>query len=132
MNVVGCRWLFTNKFFPDGTLRTPKARLVAKGYTQQLGRDYTETFSHVIKTTTIRLILDIAVSRAWPIQQLDVNNAFLQGTLDVRYIWKSHQDSLIPTNQHMCVIFEKLYMASNRPRERGTWSSKIIYCLWDS
>lgn len=80
-NVVGCRWIFKNKFLPNGSLGRCKARLVAKGYNQQLGRDYTDTFSLVIKSTTLRLILDIAVSRYWPIRQLEVNNAFLQGTL---------------------------------------------------
>lgn len=34
-NVVGCRWLYKNKFFSNGTFRRPKSRLVAKGYTQQ-------------------------------------------------------------------------------------------------
>ena len=54
---------------------------MAKGYKQEYGRDYTETSSPVIKATTLRLVLDITVSNSWPIQQLDVNNAFLQGTL---------------------------------------------------
>lgn len=58
-----------------------KSRLVAKGYTQRFGRDYTETFSPFIKATTLRLVLDISVSSSWPVQQLDVNNAFLQETL---------------------------------------------------
>lgn len=81
-NVVGCRWIYKNKFSPYGSSRRCKSHLVAKGYNQQYGRDYTDTFNPVIKATTIRLILDIVVSRNWPIQQLDVNNAFLQGTLD--------------------------------------------------
>lgn len=80
-NVVGCRWLYTNKYHANGTHRCCKSRLVAKGYNQQLGRDYVHTFSPVIKSTTLRLVLDIAVSNSWPIKQLDVNNAFLQGTL---------------------------------------------------
>lgn len=80
-NVIGCKWIYKNKFLPNGSLHRCKTRLVAKGYNQEYGRDYTKTFSPVIKDTTVRLILDIAVSRDWPIQQLDVNNAFLQGTL---------------------------------------------------
>lgn len=40
-NIVGCKWIFTNKFFPNGFLKWCKARLVAKGYNQQHGRKYT-------------------------------------------------------------------------------------------
>ncbi|GJS52729.1 ribonuclease H-like domain-containing protein [Tanacetum coccineum] len=48
---------------------------------QQLGVDFDETFSPVIKPTTIRTVLSLVVSRQWPIYQLDVNNAFLNGDL---------------------------------------------------
>jgi hypothetical protein len=30
------------------------------------------TFSHVVKLATIRLILSLTVSQGWPLQQLDV------------------------------------------------------------
>ncbi|KAL0771898.1 hypothetical protein Bca101_037049 [Brassica carinata] len=33
-NPVSCRWIFTIKFNPDGSVRRYKARLVARGYTQ--------------------------------------------------------------------------------------------------
>jgi hypothetical protein len=45
------------------------------------GVDYDETFSSVVKPATVRTVLSLAISRSWPVHQLDVKNAFLHGTL---------------------------------------------------
>ena len=60
---IGCKWVFRVKENPDGSVNKYKARLVAKDFHQQLGFDYKETFSPVIKPVTIRLILSLAVSQ---------------------------------------------------------------------
>nr|GEY03602.1 hypothetical protein [Tanacetum cinerariifolium] len=54
-----------------------KDRLVANGQSQQQGIDCDETFSSIVKPTTIHTVLSLAVSHDWPIHHLDVKNAFL-------------------------------------------------------
>ncbi|GJS60999.1 ribonuclease H-like domain-containing protein [Tanacetum coccineum] len=81
VNLVPSMWLFKHKFHADGSLSRYKARIVANGSNQQHGVDFDETFSPVVKPATIRTVLSLDVSRQWPIHQLDVKNAFLNGDL---------------------------------------------------
>ena len=59
---VSCRWVFTLKYKPDGSLDRHKARLVARGYTQTYGIDYQETFAPIAKLNTIRILISLAVN----------------------------------------------------------------------
>ncbi|TXG50284.1 hypothetical protein EZV62_022808 [Acer yangbiense] len=55
MSVVGSKWVFRIKYKPDGTMLKYKVRLVAKGFHQVPGVDYFDTFSPVVKASTIRV-----------------------------------------------------------------------------
>ncbi|KAF5472170.1 hypothetical protein F2P56_008908 [Juglans regia] len=80
-NVVGSKWIFRTKYHSDGTIDRLRARLVAKGYTQLYGLDFNDTFSPVVRASTIRIVLSIVVSHGWTIRQLEVKNVFLHGLL---------------------------------------------------
>ncbi|GKA47753.1 ribonuclease H-like domain-containing protein [Tanacetum coccineum] len=56
-NIVRCMWLFHHKYLADGTFSRYKARLVVNGSTQVKGIDFDETFSPVVKPSTIRTVL---------------------------------------------------------------------------
>ncbi|KAL0322267.1 UNVERIFIED_CONTAM: hypothetical protein Scaly_2523100 [Sesamum calycinum] len=50
--------------------------------TRSKGSIIRRDFSPAAKAVTVQLFLALAISYAWPIQQLDINNAFLHGYLD--------------------------------------------------
>lgn len=79
--VVDCKWVYKTKYKANGEVERFKATLIAKGFQQDPGISFGKTFSTVAKMTTLRLILALAVYLNWPIKQLDINNAFLNGIL---------------------------------------------------
>ncbi|XP_071680137.1 uncharacterized protein [Lolium perenne] len=81
-NIITGKWVFKHKFHPDGTLDRHKARWVVRGFRQRVGVDFTDTFAPVVKPGTIRTVLQLAVSRAWPVHQMDVSKSFLHGHLE--------------------------------------------------
>jgi hypothetical protein len=80
-NIIDCKWVYKIKRRADGSLDRYKSQLVAKGFTQQYGVDYEETFSLVVKSATIKVILSLVISQGWVMRQLDVQNDFLHGFL---------------------------------------------------
>lgn len=79
--VLGSRWTFRVKERADGTIDKYKARFVVKGFLQEYGVNYRDTYAPVTRAVSIRVILALAASRKWPVEQMDVTTAFLYGHL---------------------------------------------------
>jgi len=78
---IGVKWIYKTKLNEKGEIDKFKARLVVKGYNQEYGVDYQEIFAPVARQDTIRLVVSLAAQNSWPIFQLDVKSAFLNGEL---------------------------------------------------
>uniref|UniRef100_A0A2N9HTS2 Reverse transcriptase Ty1/copia-type domain-containing protein n=1 Tax=Fagus sylvatica TaxID=28930 RepID=A0A2N9HTS2_FAGSY len=122
-NIIGCKWVFRIKRHANGSIERYKARLVAKGFHQQPGVDYSETFSPVIKPTTVRLVLSIAVSAGWSLRQIDIQNAFLHGDLSEEVFMSQPPGYSHPQfPNHICKLEKALYGLKQAPR---AWFSKL-------
>ena len=82
-HAIGALWVYKRKLDSEGKIAQYKARLVARGCSQKRGLDYEETFAPVAKMMSIRIILAVAASECFNVHQLDVNNAYLNGKIDI-------------------------------------------------
>jgi len=130
MNAIGSRWVYKIKRHADGQVTRYKARLVARGFTQQEGIDYLETFSPMIKPTTVRLVLTIVVSYGWTIHQLDVHNAFLNGILQEKVYMAQPPGFVDPAlPSHVCRLHKSLYGLKQAPRAWYNWLSEFLFSI---
>ena len=113
---IGSKWVFKIKKNPNGSIIKYKARLVAKGFHQSAGFDFNATFSLVVKPTTIRIVLTVALYHGWKIRQLDINDAFLNR--DLKEVYMIHPPGFEdPKAPHLvCKLQKALYGLKQAPR----------------
>lgn len=101
------KWVFETKLKADGRIDKQKVLLVTKGYNQIEGLDFEDTFSLVVRATTIRMVLTLATVQ-WPRQQLDAKNVFLHGRLKEIVYMEQPPDSKI-------TLLQTMFSCSNVP-----------------
>lgn len=116
-NTVGSKWVFKRKLGADGSVTRFKARLVARGFSQQQGRDYDETFSPVVRGESIRALLALATREDMVLHQMDVQTAFLNGTLDEEvYMQQPEGYEEEGREQQVCRLHKSIYGLKQSPR----------------
>ncbi|KAL5763315.1 hypothetical protein ACOSP7_019579 [Xanthoceras sorbifolium] len=84
-------------------------------------------YSPVVKSTTIRVVLSLAVSLDWCIEHLDVNNAFLNEDLH-ETVFIAQPEGFIAPHQSSLVykLHKSLYRLKQTPR---AWYEKLKSAL---
>lgn len=81
-DVISSRLILCIKYNSEGQIERRKARLVARGFTQKPGVDFHETFSPVVRLSSIRTVMALAAEHNLIVHQADVETAYLNGDLD--------------------------------------------------
>jgi len=107
---INCKWVFRVKHDSEGRVERFKGRLVAKGYSQKYGIDYDETFSPVVRFSSIRILLAFAVQKGMLVHQMDVVTAFLNGELSEE-IYMQQPPGYVQLGQEdlVCKLKKSLY-----------------------
>lgn len=126
---IPSKWIFRIKTNPDGSIDKYKARLVVKGYSQKKNIDYYETFSPVVKSSTIRAVLSVAAREKLKLAQFDVSTAFLYGTLEEDIYMKPPEGYNNVDGNHVFKLKKSLYGLKQSPlcwnRCISGWINKI-------
>ena len=123
-SAIGCKWIYKIKTRSDRTVDRYKARLVARGFTQEYGIDYEETFAPVARLSSVRTLIAIYATRRWPLFQMDVKNAFLNGELSEEVYMKLPPGYSQPPGfpNRVCRLRRALYGLKQAPR---AWFEKF-------
>ena len=91
---MNSKWIYKIKHAAYGSIEKYKERFVARGFSQKEGIDYEETFSPIVRYTSIRSVLDLATVMKWKVHQMDVMR---------NYMWTNHSFLRHMTERLMCV-----------------------------
>lgn len=122
VNVVKCKWVYKLKYDAKGNFQKFKARLVARGFTQIKGVDYNDTFSPVVRHSTLRILFVIANQLDLNIDHVDVATAFLNGELEETIYMEQPPGFSCKDSNKVCLLLKGIYGLKQASRN---WNAKV-------
>ena len=98
--LIGYKWIFKRKHLSNVSIEKYKARLVAKGFSQKQNIDYFDTFAHVIRIFSIRILIALASIHKLFIHQMDFKTAFLDGDSEEEIYISQPEGCVIPGQEN--------------------------------
>ncbi|GAU45883.1 hypothetical protein TSUD_401080, partial [Trifolium subterraneum] len=125
---IDVKWVYKLKMNSKGEVTRHKARLVARGFLQKEGIDCGEVFAPVTRMETIRLVTAIVNINDWPMYQMDVKSAFLNGPIEEEcvtehgvYVKKHDEKGLIV----MCLYVDDLLITCSNDKYISEFKSDL-------
>nr|GEW16713.1 hypothetical protein [Tanacetum cinerariifolium] len=127
---IRTKLVYRNKREQRGIVVRNKARLVTQGYRQEEDIDYDEVFALVARIKVIRLFLAYVPFMDFIVYQMDVNSAFLYGTIEEEVYVSQPPDFVDPEFSGRVYKVEKaLYGLHQAPR---AWYQTLSTYLLDN
>ncbi|GJU09642.1 retrovirus-related pol polyprotein from transposon TNT 1-94 [Tanacetum coccineum] len=129
--VIKLKWLWKNKNDEDQSVIRNKTRLVAKGYAQEEGIDFEESFAPVARLEAVRIFVAHAAHKSFPIYQMDVKTAFLNGPLKEEVYVAQPKGFVDPARKSLPSEerYEILFRTSDPPVPKGIFINQAKYAL---
>jgi len=115
--LLNTKWVYKIKYGAQGELSSYKVRLVACGYSKVFGIDFDETYSPVIRLTSMRLLFAISAQLGLKIHQMDVNTAFLHADISEEIYIRPPEGFPLTQGMNCFRLKKALYGLKQAPRE---------------
>ncbi|KAL3833987.1 hypothetical protein ACJIZ3_008723 [Penstemon smallii] len=114
---IGNKWVYKIKRDGNDQVERYRARLVVKGFAQKECIDFNEIFSHVVRLTTVRVVLAMCATFDLYLEQLDAKTAFLHGDLEEEiYMLQPEGFEEKKKENLVCRLNKSLYGLKQAPR----------------
>ncbi|GJU42721.1 retrovirus-related pol polyprotein from transposon TNT 1-94 [Tanacetum coccineum] len=117
INIIAFKWIWENKTDVESMVIQNKSRLVYKGYRQEKGIDFEDSFAPVARLEAVIIFVAYAAHKNFPIYQMNVKTAFLNGPLKEE-VFVRHPNGFVDPNfpNHVYRLKKALYGLKQAPR----------------